>query len=118
MCTQFLSDEASLLEYRGRKDRPRWVPRTSVTECAKNSENEHTHESLPSGLFAHPISSDKTSDGGSIGRPAKELPEEKIRELYAQGASVTEIHEQLETEGYELSRRTIYNILSGQRVLI
>ena len=64
-------------------------------------------------VFAQP----KTDKEKVIGRPVLDLPAERINALYSQGLSVTKIMAQLKAEGVKVSRRTIYNVIAGQKVL-
>lgn len=46
------------------------------------------------------------------------LPVEKINQWADKGMKVPDILKELEHQGIKVSRRTVYNILAGQRVLI
>jgi hypothetical protein len=126
-CYLYLTEEMIMAKENNKKKAAWWpemttAEKTTPTEgfekCAKTTNKNSTNETLPTGVFAQlPVEKIK-ADGGSGGRPVKDLPVERIKDLYAQGGKVTDILKQLKAEGYEVSRRTIYNILAGQRVMI
>ena len=120
-CYDFLIEEAMILDIRGNnKGRSRWIPidNTAPEKCAKTPKEKHTLETPHTTVFAQPDGENIKPGANSGGRPAKDLPVEKIQDLFAQGDSVTEILRQLEIEGITVSRRTVYNVLAGQRVMV
>ena len=124
-CHDLLLEEAAILGYRGRKDRPSWIPRNETPPAymapesrAKTSKEKFTLKTPHTTVFAQPDNENRKPGAISGGRPAKDLPVEKIQDLFAQGSSVTEILRQLEIEGITVSRRTVYNVLAGQRVMV
>ncbi len=127
-CYDFLIEEARVLNIRGNKSRFGWIPRneTPTTQgndkasekCAKTSKEIFTPKTLPATVFAQPDNENRKPGVISGGRPAKDLPVEKIQNLFSRGGSVTDILRQLQIEGITVSRRTVYNILAGQRVMV
>lgn len=71
-------------------------------------------------VFAQPETvSCQPPDGKKvIGRPTLDLPVGRICTLNSQGISVTKIIEQLQADNIKVSRRTVYNVIAGQKVLL
>lgn len=71
-------------------------------------------------VFAQPktVSPQPLGEKKVTGRPMLDLPAEKIQSLYSQGLSVKKIMEQLKAEEVKVSRRTVYNVIAGQKVLV
>ena len=122
-CFDLLTDEAQQAKENNKK-RADWWPEVAAPEkqpkkkCAKNVLKKAHKETLPTGLFAQPDSALKTPDGGLKGRPVKDLPVERIMEMFADGAKIPAVMKQLQAEGIKVSRRSLYYIKAGQRVLV
>ena len=120
-CYDFLTEEARILDIRGNnKSRSGWIhiDDKAPEKRAKTPEEKNTLETPHTTVFAQPDNENRKPSVISGGRPAKDLPVEKIQNLFAQGGSVTEILRQLEIEGITVSRRTVYNVLASQRVMV
>lgn len=119
LCHDFLGKEAQLLT--GWR-RPEWIPKPSQkqTLCAKNSEDKkrsipnHTPE-----ILAHTGSQSVKSQAraDTRGRPLLDLPVRQIKRWQEKGHNAAEIRQRLTDKGIEVSKRTLYRILSGQRLL-
>ena len=122
-CLDFLMEEVRMAKEVGRAKKDWWPITTQENDtapekCAKTPKEKRTPKTLPTTVFAQPDNENIKPGAISSGRPAKILPVEKIQNLFAQGGSVTEILRQLEIEGITVSRRTVYNVLAGQKVMV
>ena len=125
-CFEFLSDEMAAAKKNNQKQAA-WWPKitaekqpqeTAPEKCAKNAVEIANNKTLPTRLFAQPDNEPETPDGGLKGRPVMSLPMEKILAMFASGEKVPDIKKQLEAEGIKVSRRSLYYIKAGQRVLV
>lgn len=124
-CYEFLLSEATQLPP---KKRPVWIPRIKtlkkkakpvlIKKCAKTPKKKHPPKIPPAIVFAQPDSDSRGAGGIPGGRPGAVLPVGKIIQWADQDMKVPDILKKLESQGIKVSRRTIYNILAGQRVLI
>ena len=115
-CFEFLSDEMAAAKKNNQKQAA-WWPEAS-DKCAKNTDEIANKETLPTRLFAQPDKAPEPPDSGLKGRPVMSLPMEKILAMFASGEKVPDIKKQLEAEGIKVSRRSLYYIKAGQRVLV
>ena len=115
-CFDFLSDEMAAAKKNNQKQAA-WWPEAS-DKCAKNTDEIANKETLPTRLFAQPDKAPEPPDSGLKGRPVMSLPMEKILAMFASGEKVPDIKKQLEAEGIKVSRRSLYYIKAGQRVLV
>lgn len=76
----------------------------------------------PEPVPCQPINRKKATGAGGqrpgAGRKQLALPVDLIKDLHTQGADVAEIMNQLQDKGFPASRRTIYTILAGQKVML
>jgi hypothetical protein len=117
-CYDFLAEEMRMAKEGGRKKADWWpvMPETPPDRRQKAPIAEKAVTKLPQ------VVSDTSANGGEVlaqgGRPRKDIPMERIKDLVAQGAGITEIMRELKSQGISVSRRTIFRLLAGQRVMV
>ena len=119
-CFDFLTEEAGILDGRGdNRRRSGWIPKDDANKRrAKTPKEVATFKTPHSEVFAHPDNENRKPGAMSGGRPALDLPIEEIKTMSDNGMKVKEIVRQLKADGIEVSRRTVYNVLAGQRVMV
>lgn len=117
-CFEFLTDEMKVAKKNNQKQAAWWPETTAPEKSAKNTLKKPHGKTPPIGFFAQPANEPEPPDGGLKGRPVMDLPMKKILEMFADGKKVPEIIRQLEADGIKVSRRSLYYIKAGQRVLV
>lgn len=113
-CFDFLIDEVKASDTRDVLRKSRWMPKKDADKRRAKT----IRQGIPlTQVFAQPNSDNKKPNAISGGRPAKDLPVEKINTMSDSGMKVPEILRQLKADGVEISKRTIYSILAGQRAV-
>jgi len=112
-CYEFLLKEAEVLSESGSTRRPGWIPKPQ-----KAQENQCPIPEYGSGVLAATKAIPDKTPPRVGGRPVLDLPFELIKELQDQGYGATEIRRRLKDKDIEVNMRTLYRILSGQRVLV
>lgn len=121
MCYEFLSKEAAMLN---KWKLPDWVPKPQRGEETTGDIPQHSPRIMSTVADRKSrVDIIRPSVGGITrkkrGPKHRELPEEVIKELSEQGLGSKAISTRLrETQGIEVSYKTIQRILSGQRVLV
>ncbi|MFC1871288.1 hypothetical protein ACFLYF_02660 [Chloroflexota bacterium] len=112
-CYDFLLKEVEL----GGHQKAKWRPDTPEDKAANAVPKLPAGETIQAGnneVMAHT----SKGDGGHCGgRPRLDLPVERIKALAGQGIKVPGILQQLREEGFEVSRRTVYRVLSNNHSL-
>lgn len=117
-CYDFLAEEMRMAKEGGRKKADWWpaMPETPPDRRQKAPIAEKAVTKLPQVVL------DTSANGGEVlsqgGRPRKDIPLERIKDMVAQGAGITEIMRELKSQGISVSRRTIFRLLAGQKVLV
>ena len=119
-CFDFLTEETGILGVRGdNRKRSGWMPKDDANKrCAKTPKEVATLKTPHSEVFAHPDNENRKPGAISGGRPALDLPVEKIKTMSDGGMKASEIARQLKADGIKVSRRTVYNVLAGQRSMV
>lgn len=117
-CFDYLNNhEVPLLS--GFPIKPKWMPKVQKVDVQKIPENPITPPTLPPTSAKSAVVDLVRSDGIKQGRPAK-TPElsQLILKMADKCPNGNQIFEQLNKQHVKVSRRTVYNILAGQRGLL
>lgn len=100
--------------------KPKWLPKVQKEEAEKSAINQDIHPITPPKQLLHTVKTHPSASGnGKRGRPRQpSTPYKKIIQLSHQGKTATEIFEYLQLHDIKVSRRTVYNIIAGQRSLL
>ena len=95
------------------------VQEVATENSAKITPEPPTSIATPIRVFAPKKLSHKKSEGGLVGRPAKDFPVAKILKMFSQDIHEKEIRRRLlSDDGIKISRRTLFYIKAGQRQLV
>ena len=114
-CFDFQAEEMRLAKEGGRKKADWWpvMPETPPDRRQKAPIAEKAVTKLPQVVL------DTSANGGEVlsqgGRPRKDIPMERIKDMVAQGAGITEIMRELKSQDISVSRRTIFRLLAAEQ---